>query len=453
MVRPSLFIPTDGIDSDTQLLPFTNGLISNGSYLYIDHLLSLDSFVDPSSQLTSSLALEACCPLSVSQWSQDLCHHPDKAFSSYILQGIEFGFRIGFDRSQALHSAPFNLPSQNSSVISDYLKREISLNRMWKYPRHVSPPGIHFSPIGVIPKKNRPGKWRLIVDLSSPRGFSINDGISSDLSTLSYTSVDHLASLVLSHGKGALLVKADIKEAYRMIPIHPDDQHLLGIHWNECVYIDRMLPFSLRSAPKIFTAVADALQWILNSLGMNHLLHYLDDFILVANSVDRALSNRHILIRTFERLGVPLEPSKLEGPSTCLSFLGIEVDTENLQLRLPSDKLDKLKSELSHCILRCSITKRELQGLVGLLQFATKVIRLGRPFLRRLYAMQDIGSHPDHHIRLNLAARADILWWYMFASEWNGISMLWDLNRSTPDVNFFSDASGSWGCGAYWGSQ
>ena len=397
MVRPSLFIPTDGIDSDTQLLPFTNGLISNGSYLYIDHLLSLDSFVDPSSQLTSSLALEACCPLSVSQWSQDLCHHPDKAFSSYILQGIESGFGIGFDRSQALHSAPFNLPSQNSSVISDYLKREISLNRMWKYPRHVSPPGIHFSPIGVIPKKNRPGKWRLIVDLSSPRGFSINDGISSDLSTLSYTSVDHLASLVLSHGK------ADIQEAYRMIPIHPDDQHLLGIRWNECVYIDRMLPFGLRSAPKIFTAVADALQWILNSLGVNHLLHYLDDFILVANSVDRALSNRHILIRTFERLGVPLEPSKLEGPSTCLSFLGIEVDTENLQLRLPTDKLDKLKSELSRCILRHSITKRELQGLVGLLQFATKVIRPGRPFLRRLYAMQDIGSH---HIRLNMAARA-----------------------------------------------
>ena len=109
---------------------------------------------------------------------------------------------------------------------------------MWKYPRHVSPPGIHCSPVGVIPKK-RPGKWRLIVDLSSPRGFSINDGISPDFSTLSYTPVDHLASLVLSHGRGAFLVKADIKEAYHMIPIHPDDQHLLGIRWNECVYIRR----------------------------------------------------------------------------------------------------------------------------------------------------------------------------------------------------------------------
>ena len=331
--------------------------------------------------------------------------------------------------------------------------REVVLNRMWKYPRHVSPPGIHTSPIGVIPKKNRPGKWRIIVDLSSPRGFSVNDGISSDLSSLACTSVDHLASLVLSCGRGALLVKADIKEAYRMVPIHPDDRHLLGVWWNGCVYIDRMLLFGLRSAPKIFTAVADALQWILNSRGIYPLLHYLDDYILVANSVDKTTSYRHILIRTFDQLGVPIEPSKLEGPSTCLSFLGIEVDTDSITFRLPSDKLDKLKSELSHCILHRSVTTRELQSLVGFLQFPTKVIRSGRPFLRRLYVMQDIGSHPDHHIWLNVAARADILWWHVFTSEWNGISMLLDLNRSKPDINLFSDASGSWGCGAYWGSQ
>ena len=79
-----------------------------------------------------------------------------------------------------------------------------------------------------------------------------------------------------------------------------------------------------------------------------------------------AISYRHILIRTFDHLGVPIEPSKLEGPSTCLSFLGIEVDTDSLMFYLPLDKLDKLKSELSHCILHCSVTKRELQSLLGL---------------------------------------------------------------------------------------
>ena len=138
----------------------------------------------------------------------------------------------------------------------------------------------------MIPKKNKPGKWPLIVDLSSPNGFSVNDGISQELSSIKYTSLDHLACLVNSVGRGALLVKADIKEAYRMIPIHPQDQHLLEVRWNDLYYVDRMLPFGLCSAPKIFSAVADGLQWILTQRGITNLLHYLDDFIFMAASVD-----------------------------------------------------------------------------------------------------------------------------------------------------------------------
>ena len=67
--------------------------------------------------------------------------------------------------------------------------------------------------------------------------------------------------------------------------------------------------------------------------------------------------------------------------------------------------------------------------------------------------MQSIGSHPGHHVRLNAAARADIVWWHLFAVHWNGISMLWDSSIQSPEFNIFSDASGSWGCGAFWGCQ
>ena len=68
----------------------------------------------------------------------------------------------------------------------------------------------------------------MIVDLSSPRGLSINDGISPEVALLQYTSIDDLAALVVTKGKGSYLVKADIKEAYRMVPVQ-EDQHLLGV--------------------------------------------------------------------------------------------------------------------------------------------------------------------------------------------------------------------------------
>lgn len=71
------------------------------------------------------------------------------------------------------------------------------------------------------------------------------------------------------------------------------------------------------------------------------------------------------------------------------------------------------------------------------------MIQLGRPFLRHLYAIRDIGSHPSNHNHLNLAAAgaesADILWWHVFASERNGTSMLWDLDRSTTGMFHFSE--------------
>ena len=65
---------------------------------------------------------------------------------------------------------------------------------------------VHFSPVGAIPKRHRPGKWRLIIDLSSPSNASVNDGISPEWSTLRYPTVDHLSSLILQEGKGAYFI-------------------------------------------------------------------------------------------------------------------------------------------------------------------------------------------------------------------------------------------------------
>ena len=127
--------------------------------------------------------------------------------------------------------------------------------------------GVHLGPI-AIPKKHKPCNWKLIVDSSSSSNASVNDGISSEWSSFKYTTVDHLLTLILQEGKGAFLVKADIKEAYRMIPVHHHDQPLLGVEWDGAMHIDLALPFGLQSAPKIFSAVADALQWILIQKGV-----------------------------------------------------------------------------------------------------------------------------------------------------------------------------------------
>ena len=201
--------------------------------------------------------------------------HPDRLFVEYILHGIKCEFRIGFNRAQQLHPVSNRSSSYDHvKLIKQHLDREVELGRMYKCLYGSKPSCVHTSPIGIIPKKNKPNKWHLIIDLLSPRGLSVNDGISTDLSSLCYTSVDHLCSIILSVGKGAQLVKADIKEAYRMAPVHPDDQPLLAVEWANRVYIDRALPFGLTSAPKIFSAIA------VPSSGSSAIMEFLISYII-----------------------------------------------------------------------------------------------------------------------------------------------------------------------------
>jgi len=154
------------------------------------------------------------------------------------------------------------------------------------------------------------------------------------------------------------LTKADIKDAYRMLPVHPQDQHLLR---KGSIYIDQSLPFGLRSAPKIFSAVANAIQWILYHKDLHRTLHYLDNSVMVTSTKILEVSQKQSLISTWEKLGVPMEVAKLEGPAQCMKFLGIEFDTVSLQLRLPANKLQCLKAELASCILRATLFKKELR--------------------------------------------------------------------------------------------
>ena len=59
----------------------------------------------------------------------------------------------------------------------------------------------------------------------------MNDGIPKDLCSLGYMSVDDLVAQVLQIGRGAEMAKIDVKQAYRNVPVHPKDRHLLGMQW------------------------------------------------------------------------------------------------------------------------------------------------------------------------------------------------------------------------------
>ena len=284
-----------------------------GGYRYTEHLTALERCMPAvSSGSPGHPALQAVrTPLNVSAWREALRNHPDQTLAHYLIKGLSEGFRIGFDRSHGLVSTNRNLPSatEQAEVFAEYLEKEVALGRVIG----PFPPGPtwHINRVGVIPKGHTPGKWRMITDLSHPPAASVNDGIDRELCTLSYITVEQVAATLSRLGRGALLAKVDIDSAYQLVPVHPDDRPLLTIQWRKGVYVDAMLPFGLRSAPKIFTAIADGLQWIARQRGVDLVEHYLDDYILMGGphntSCQRSLDT---LISTCTELGVPLAEHK-----------------------------------------------------------------------------------------------------------------------------------------------
>ena len=234
-------------------------------------------------------------------------------------------------------------------------------------------------------------------------------------------------------GEGALLAKADIKSAYHLVQVHPDDRPLLAVEWRGSTYVDGMLPCGLRSAPKVFTAVADALEWCLRAKSVVGVDHYLDDFVIVASpALNVCQTAMSLMQEECTAFGVALAPEKSEGPATRLTFLGIQIDTVAENLSLPQDKLDHLRSEVEHWLSRKSYQKRELESLMGL-QYAARVIPPGRSFVRRMIELPKGPGCPCHYVCINEQFRADLWWWRVFAHKWNGVTLFLAPSETTVE--------------------
>ena len=152
---------------------------------------------------------------------------------NYLVTGLREGFRISFDyETHQCRKSDDNMRSaqQHPQVVRNYALKECEAGRLLGLFDPQIFPEVHVSRFGVIPIAD-PGSWRLILDLSSPDGASMNDGINPNVYCLSYITVDDAARAIERTGTGAMLAKVDIKSAYPMISIHSEDRPLLAMTW------------------------------------------------------------------------------------------------------------------------------------------------------------------------------------------------------------------------------
>ncbi len=384
--------------------------------------------------------------LKFSVWYEKLKDYPDKVVCEYL----QFGFPIDRDKSKKLkfdvgrnHKGAREFPE----FIRSYLKKECSQLRIGG-PFKTNPLSVPLviSPLNSDPKTDSEERC-VIVDLSWPHGTAVNDGISKDVYmnepiNLRYASVEEVCEMVLRVGRGAVIYKRDLKQAYRQIPVDPADYKYLGYMWESQMFFDTVLAMGQRNAAMACSRTTKAVMYLHREDGFDGTC-YLDDLIGVSTP-ENGREGFERLGSLLDELGLQENAKKACPPLTVQTVLGVEIDTLGLTISITYERVQELMELFNKWERKRNATKNELQSLLGKLCFVTKCVRQSRIFLNRM--LEVLRSIKTNSLKLTSSFKKDLRWWEKFMEKFNGVSFIPSPIWSEPDVYFATDSC-LHGCG------
>ena len=282
----------------------------------------------------------------------------DVGLRNYLVSGFKDGFHIEYDGNSECEARSNScLLDSVHEAAEKKINSEIDAGRYMGPFTHKPFKHMHMSPLSIC-EKSTPGQYRLLHNLSYPyNSDSVNGGIQKHNATVKYVSIQNVMDYIVELGPNSYLGKVDIKSAFRLLPVHEDDHHLLSFKFKGKYYFIDCMAMGCSSSCNIFEKFSTVLQWIgEEKFGIPHSLHMLDDFLFLGESYDIVADSMEKFKIMCDMLGVPLAPEKEEGPSTILTFLGVELDTSDMIAWLPPDKLLKYSEEIRELLLKRSAT-------------------------------------------------------------------------------------------------
>ena len=389
--------------------------------------------------------------LNLQAWRKWLQGYPDRNLAEFL----EYGWPVNFDRRSPLGVTTHNHPSANAydehiRFYIDTERREGALLGPFDRPPFQ---WLHVSPLMTKPKRDT-DKRRVIMDLSWPSGGAINDGIQTEWyldgpGKITLPTVDYMEGRLLEIGRGAYLYKTDLARGYRQLRVDPGDWPLLGFVHDGKYYVDVCPPFGLRTSAMCMQRTTEAISWMHRQLGYIS-RPYLDDFggaEPTEQQADRALN---ALQGIMGELGVREAVSKICRPATRMTWLGLEYDSELMTITIPKDKMAEIMEILREWQGRVRATQRDMQKLLGLLQFVAGVAPPTRVFTNRM--LNELRETPKRgSVSLTLEFKKDVKFFVDLLPEFNGIKIV-DKGEVPCQDRLELDACLS-GCGAFNGES
>ena len=305
--------------------------------------------------------------------------------------------------------------------MENYLKTEAEHAAI--YGPYRDPPYGDKTQVSPFMSREKPDSLnrRIIIDLSWPVGASINSFTPANLYLttvykLQYPTINNITDHLNSLGEGSQLFKIDLSRAFRQLRIDPRDYNLLTLKWGGQYYSDVYCPFGHRSGSMACTRLTDFFRYIMRQQGFT-IWNYIDDLVGIGplSTVGKAYK---FLLELLDNLRFPISGSKLEPPTTRCNYLGVIVDTETATLSVPQGKLAEVIDKCKNALNKASISKQQLQSIIGSLMFVAKCVKPTRYFVNRL--LNALREAMNKNIKVSEDMKRDLKWFMTFLPQFNG---------------------------------
>ena len=419
--------------------------VATGSSVRATATLQLGTTVSTKGQGDTTLYSIAKSPINLKNLCLELEGY-DKEKAAAIRNGFTFGFPLHYSGPHMPSDAK-NLKSalEQPGVVRQKIQAEIEKGRVAGPFINHPIKTLRVSPIGLVPKKE-PNQFRLIHHLSYPPGNSLNDFIDPKLCSVQYTRFDEAIHMIQDLGKGCLLGRSDVKSAFRLLPVLPMAFDQLGFMFDGQYYFDKAMPFGCSISCQTWELFATFIEFaVVRQSPVGKLLHYLDDYLFGGKrGTNHCAHIMSVFHEKLDTLGVPVASEKIEGPTTKLCFLGFELDSEEMVIRIPMQKIEEIRAKIKDIMKKKKCTLKQMQSLIGSLNFACRAIIPGRPFCRRLINAICGLTQPHHRLRITLGMQEDLKLWQTFFDEYNGISVFHErFWVSSDELELFTDSAGN----------
>ena len=361
-----------------------------------------------------------------------------------------FPLRYEGDRERHVETENGRTSQDLPEVTADELRKEVKKGRIAGPYAEPPLPGLKVVPRGL---KEEPTKFRPISEGNRPFGDSVNDGIprAEHIHLTRTRDMDRCIQRCMTEHGEVWIAKADVKAAYRTMPVRPEDWQLQGIKWNGEYYIDMRMSFGCRSSVDQWLRFSDAMAWAMERMG-EHAPHYVDDFIFIAGSKQKCQEQVDKFDFLCESWGVEKKVQQDCGPAQIITVLGIQYNTIAMTRKIDPGRIQALAELVQE--VQGTNHRAEWEKLTGILWYVIRCVPVGTPFLQSIMETTLRARAAGKPAMPSRSAKDALKWWAdalaIIAQEdvpWHGESLI--KKRRIKVHKAMGDAGSEWGMGGH----